>query len=166
MTDDELERLMFITAKTFEDVSRMTFQQMDAGKVHLGFVYGANGALSIELFLKCLLTIVKTPFPRTHDLLKLFKLLPIEVQRDIEATHADRASKDRIFLRLNRIGMKTDLATLLEEGKDTFEKFRYPYEGFPSGEKLAFGLGIFGECIADLILDLRPDWIQTTSPVP
>jgi hypothetical protein len=59
-----------------------------------------------------------------------------------------------------RLGIKTDLHSLLEDGQDIFKQFRYIFEGVPDRTKpLGFALEPFGELVRNRILDLRPEWL-------
>ena len=58
-------------------------------------------------------------------------------------------------------GIKTDLESLLEDGKDVFTQFRYFFEGIPDRIKpIGFGLDLFGQVVRNRILDLCPDWLS------
>jgi hypothetical protein len=66
-----------------------------------------------------------------------------------------------------RLGIKTDLHSLLEDGQDVFKQFRYMFEGVPDPTKpLGFALEPFGELVRNRILDLRPKWLVDESTFP
>ena len=60
--------------------------------------------------------------------------------------------------------IKTDLESLLEDGKDVFTQFRYLFEGVRGRTKgLGFLLELFGQVVRNRILDLRPEWLSDES---
>lgn len=86
-----------------------------------------NAALALELYFKSLLTLEETKFPWTHDLKDLFGLLTDSSKRRLIREHK-KWEKDRIFARLIAEGRKTDLLSLLDIGRKSFDKFRYRHE--------------------------------------
>jgi hypothetical protein len=86
-----------------------------------------NGALALELYFKSLLTLEETAFPWTHDLESLFGLLSASSQRRLIREHK-AWEKEPIFARLTAEGKKTDLPSLLNIGRRSFDKFRYRHE--------------------------------------
>jgi len=151
---------MFKSADAFRHVSELTLAQMGLGQAHLGFAYGVNGAFAVELYLKCLLTVEGGQIPSTHNLKALFQQLSRQSRAKLKKLHKERASNDAVFAALRQRGIKTDLDSLLEQGQDVFEQFRYIYEGIPRDrQQVGFALNIFAGCVRDRILDLRLEWI-------
>ena len=100
-------------------------------------------AFSVELYLKCLLSIECGQYPETHDLQKLFDQLKRETREALRKTHDARPS---------RPGKLDDL---LAKGGDTFNKVRYLFE---HRHQIEFGLNWFGEVVRQRIINLHPDW--------
>jgi hypothetical protein len=159
------EQLMLKSADAFRHVSELILSEIGSGRAHLGFAYGVNGAFAVELYLKCLLTVEGSPVPASHNLKFLFDQLSRESKVKIRSVHNERASQDSVFASLERSGIKTDLDSLLEQGQDVFEQFRYIYEGIPRGKsQIGFALNIFAGCVRDRILDLRLTWLGSGGP--
>jgi hypothetical protein len=91
-----------------------------------------NAALALELYFKSLLTLEQTKFPWTHDLKDLFALLADSSQCALIRKHK-KWEKDPIFARLIADGRKTDLLSLLDIGRKSFDKFRYRHEHLSDG---------------------------------
>jgi len=158
---------MLKAAIAFSEASDLLAAAMQ-DKRYLGFAYGVNAAFSVELYLKCLLTVEGSEeVPFTHNLKELFQLLREESKGKLRESHNDWVLEDSMMIEVRRHGRKTDLNSLLEEMQDIFVRFRYFYEGLPDVTRdCGFGLRIFADCLRNRILDLRPDWIadESTSP--
>lgn len=91
------------------------------------------GALTTELFLKCLICIETGNTPHGHDLRKLFDKLSAATRTHIENLwdNGIAMSRSEEWDDLERIGLKMprDLPSALANGSDTFERIRYSYEG-------------------------------------
>jgi hypothetical protein len=137
-------------------------------KFHLALVYGVNGAFAVELYLKCLLAVEGSQIPDTHNLKTLFNQLSRQSKDKIRKRH-NRLAKEHPVLSgfRQRLGIKTDLDSLLEDGQDVFIQFRYMFEGIPDRIKpVGFALEMFGRIVRNRILDLRPELLsdEPTSP--
>jgi hypothetical protein len=153
---------MLKSADVFAEIaSDIRRKMLSENKMHLGFAYGTNGALASELYLKCLLLVECGQVRKVHNLKKLFSQLSNESRHVLTERHEVLSASDIIFITVRKAGFRTDLPFLLDAGQDVFEQFRYPYEGLPEG--IIFGLNLFGGCVRDRILDLRPDWISGES---
>jgi hypothetical protein len=119
------------------------------------------GAFTLELYLKCLLKLQCGTFPATHDLEKLFRNLPPATRDSLRKAHDSRAENDPAFTQFRRqFGLKTDLDSLLETGRNVFEILRYLHEGNPTG---TWALNIFTWCVQQAILSLHPEF---ANPIP
>ncbi len=94
------------------------------------------GALTTELFLKCLLCIETGKMSRDHDLKKLFDMLSTETRIRIKNSWeiaAVRRSEE--WDRIEKLGLKMprDLPSALAKGSEAFNRIRYSYEGNTEG---------------------------------
>jgi len=137
----------------------------EAQKFNLGLVYGINGALAVEFYLKCLLEIECNQTPETHDLQFLFRQLSRCSRAKLRKRHDKLAPDDRMLSNMReKYGIKTDLESLLEDGKDVFTDYRYLFEGIRGRTKgLGFLLELFGQLVRNRIFDLRPEWLSDES---
>ena len=170
LTGTRREQFIFSSADAFKRASRLALEGVEraegAGeKFHLGIVYGVNGAFAVELYLKCLLAVECGQIPATHNLKDLFYQLSRESQRKLKRDHDKRIQDNSMLVGFRqRLGIKTDLDSLLEDGQDVFKQFRYMFEGVPDRTKpLGFALEPFGELVRNRILDLRPKWLTDES---
>ena len=167
------EIYIFRSADAFHEAGLLAAERVrttdnEGQKFNLGLVYGVNGALAVELYLKCLLAIECNQVPETHDLQKLYLQLSRESRAKLRKRH-DKLAKDNPVLSDFRksYGIKTDLESLLEDGKDVFTQFRYLFEGVRGRTKgLGFLLELFGQVVRNRILDLRPGWLSDESTSP
>jgi hypothetical protein len=117
------------------------------------------------LYLKCLLCVEGSQIPATHNVKELFNQLSRESRDKIRRRH-DKQEKDHPVLSgfRQRLGIRTDLNSLLEGGQDVFTQFRYLFEGIPNRtEPLGFGFELFGQIVRNRIFDLRPEWLSDES---
>jgi len=155
---------MLESADTFAEASGVILKAARPRKPRLGLAYGVNGAFSVELYLKCLLTVEGGQVPITHNLKFLFQQLSRESRGKLRKIHNRLVLDDPTMSELRRCGRKTDLDSLLEEAQDVFEQFRYIYDGFPDvTREYGFALNIFAGCLRNRILDLRPKWVVVES---
>ena len=155
---------VFTTAETFRDASEVISAAMHNGKTHLGWAYAVMGALSLEIYLKCLLLIECGQHPASHNIKKLFMQLPSRTRGPLRKRHNELAINDPVFINVReRLNVATDLDSLLERGQNSFEIMRYPYD-FALEDDTAFGFHILREVIRLRILDLRPQWVTKDGP--
>lgn len=115
-----------------------------------------NLALGIELYLKCLALLTASRVHQTHDLLTLFKALPDNVRASLETRYKLKVQNlppGSCFALVVRLSMGRsdeqgshsvpdwksagdDLQTLLSNGRDAFQTWRYLYEGGGDTAKL------------------------------
>lgn len=120
-----------------------------------------NAALVLELYIKCLLTIRKCVVPHKHNLRFLFDTLP-ENDKASVIRHYKAMTKDSEELKAFSIKypqFKNDLLSVLQDGGDIFDVFRYFHEGLPRfmrGELWYPTLAV-----RQTILDLHADWKLT-----
>ena len=135
-------------------------------KLHLSLVYGVNAAFAVELYLKCLLLIEGGQVPETHNLKQLFNQVSRESRGKITKRHNTLAADHPVLSEFRqKLGIKTDLNSILEDGQDIFTQFRYFFEGIPNRmEPIGFGLDLFAQIVRNRILDLRPEWVSTEFP--
>jgi hypothetical protein len=169
LTGTKREQFIFSSADAFKRASLLALQSVKHAKggekFHLGIVYGVNGAFAVELYLKCLLEIESGQIPATHNLKDLFYQLSRDSRGKLKRDHDKRIQDNSMLLSFRkRLGIKTDLHSLLEDGQDIFKQFRYMFEGVPDRTKpLGFALEPFGELVRKRILDLRPEWLADES---
>lgn len=133
--------------------------------IEIGVILGEPvmvlGALTIELFLKCLVCIETGVAPRGHNLKELFDGLSeatkkriqhswdtgIAVRRSAEWDQMERA-----------VGVKIarDLPTALAVGSKSFELIRYSYEG--NTKNLQYYLQDLPALLGRVILEMKPEF--------
>ena len=173
--EGELRELyLFRSADAFHEASllaldRATKTKNEGQKFNLAVVYGVNGAFAVELYLKCLLAIELNQVPEIHDLQKLYFQLCRNSRTKLRRRHDDLAKDNEVLsVMQQKHGIKTDLESLLEDGKDVFKHYRYLFQGIRGRTKgLGFLLELFGQVVRNRILDLRPEWPsdEPTSPI-
>jgi type IV secretory pathway TrbF-like protein len=91
-----------------------------------------------------------------HDAEELFRNLSRRTKDSLRKFHNEYIKDAEGFEVAKRAGMKVDLDSLLEQGKNAFTEFRYAYEALPVDS--AWGLGglIFG--VRARILKAHPEW--------
>jgi hypothetical protein len=119
------------------------------------------GALTSELFFKCIICIETGKVPRIHDLRELFdKLSPQTQSRIVEVWDHSivpyRASDWDEMERAINITIARDLPTALTAGSEAFEKIRYSYEG--DTEELQYYLQDLPKLLGHIILQMKPEW--------
>ena len=132
------------------------------------------GALTIELFLKCLACIETTQVPRGHHLKTLFDGLSPSTQARIEdgwnAIALHRDAEWNHYETLMGEGIARDLRTALAAGSKAFEKIRYSYEG--GTEQLQYYLQDLPILLGRIVLERKPEWAglrrgyREVAPVP
>ena len=164
------EKFILRSADAFYDISQRALQLAAAHpdqEFYLGLVYGVNCAIATELYLKCLLTVEGSQIPKVHNLKYLFNQVSRESRGKIRRRHNRLAKKHPGLSNFRKIGIKTDLDSLLEDGQDVFKLFRYLFEGIPNRmQPVGFALELFGHIIRNRILDLRPKWLSDESTSP
>lgn len=150
---------IFITGEAFLEVCKVLVAALNAGNRNiLALVLATNSALTLEMYLKCLLLLETGSTWHGHDVYKLFKHLPDATQSELATAH-DKFVADNPVLKakwMDSTGVELDLESLLKAGRDTFVKFRYAWEEIPS--KTNWGLNGFIKCVREYILKLHPEW--------
>jgi hypothetical protein len=129
--------------------------------VTLGEPVMVIGALTIELFLKCLICIETGEVPRGHDLKELFDRLGPSIRSRIQNSWdtgiAIHRAKEWDDLE-NSLGIKMprDLPSALAVGSKAFERIRYSYEG--GTQDLQYYLQDLPLLLGRVILEMRPEW--------
>jgi len=103
--------------------------------------------------------------PETHNLKELFTQVSRESRDKIRKRHKELASNHAVLSgAAERVGIKTDLDSLLEDSQDVFTHFRYLFEGVRNRAKpIGFALDLFGQIVRNRILDLRSEWLSDES---
>jgi hypothetical protein len=104
--------------------------------------YAVLAGFSVELYLKCLLSIECGQYPESHNLKELFGQLKRETRQALRRKHDTNADRPG------------DLEEMLEKGQDPFNKARYIFER----HQTQFGLNWLGELVRREIISLHPDW--------
>ena len=154
----EQKRAIFKNAEVFSRLAALVEAQMSTGDMSLAVTYPTLAAFSLELYLKCLLYVQGAPgVPHVHNLKELFRNLNSKTKAELRKEHDKLAGKDPTFnLVKKRFGNSFDLDTLLEEGQDAFDVFRYCHEGIKEGS--GFSLNIFSWCVRKRLLKSHPEW--------
>lgn len=118
------------------------------------------GALTTELFLKCLICIETGDKPRGHNLRELFDQLNAatraRIQNMWDSGIALRRRKE--WDEIERFGLKMprDLPSALAKGSNAFERIRYSYE--ENTEGLHYYLEDLPPLLEGLILEMKPEF--------
>ena len=118
------------------------------------------GALTTELFLKCLSCIEIGKASHGHDLKELFDELSAETRARIE--HAWDSEivplRSEEWDRIEALGlsMPRDLRSALAKGSEAFKRIRYSYEGNTEG--VHFYVGDLPALLEKLILEIKPEY--------
>lgn len=91
-------------------------------------VLAVNSAFAFELYLKCLITLERDSFEGGHDLQKLYDQLSPETRRELESAHRQIEISSTALEGARARGVKTDVISLLEVGRNAFTLFRYAFE--------------------------------------
>jgi hypothetical protein len=119
------------------------------------------GALTIELFLKCLICIETGSVQRGHDLKELFDLLRPQTQSRVQREWDTlilpfRAPEWDTTEKQLGVTIARDLPSALSAGSEAFEKIRYSYEN--ENENLQYYLQDLPRILGRVILELKPEW--------
>ena len=93
-----------------------------------------NGALAIELYLKCLYMLEKQKREKIHDLERIFDKLSIETKKTLEENFESSINKKEVkeslseMERISKIKSQTNFRTFLEETGKVFVRARYFFE--------------------------------------
>ena len=138
---------------------------VDPDDVQLGVTIGEPaiviGALTIELFFKCLACIETGEAPWGHNLKELYDALSPEtrarIQRDWDTDILVHRKNewDEIEKGLGR-QIARDLPSALAAASKTFERIRYSYEG--NTVDLQYFLHDLPQLLGQVILELKPEW--------
>lgn len=133
----------------------------DQVAVTLGEPVMVLGALTIELFLKCLACIETGIVPRGHNLKELFDKLSEPTRQRIQQRWDDGITRHRApqwddLEKRTGVALPRDLPTALAFGSDAFERLRYSYEG--NTEDLLYCLQDLPALLGRIILEMRPEY--------
>jgi hypothetical protein len=129
--------------------------------VMLGEPVMVMGALTIELFFKCLVCIETGAVPHTHNLKDLFDKLSEQTRKRIQRTWDDdicvhRAKGwDQIETALGQKVVR-DLPGALSVASNSFELIRYSYKG--NTAELQYFLQDLPQLLGRVILEMKPEW--------
>lgn len=149
--------LAFQSAEAFDEVARVLHRAaMQGHKYILPVAIVMNASFALETYIKCLAALESGLFLRGHDTLKLFRKLRSETQSRLRAYHYDYVSDKPEFEAAKKKGVKVDLDSLLERGRNAFVNFRYAFENIPVGQD--WGVGGLNAALRNEILKLHPEW--------
>jgi hypothetical protein len=118
------------------------------------------GALTTELFLKCLVSIETGKAAHGHDLKKLFDTLSADSRARIQHAWDTEIvpGRGKEWDRIEKYGltMPRDLPSALAKASQAFERIRYSYEGNTEG--VHFYLQDLPTVLEKLILKMKPEF--------
>jgi hypothetical protein len=118
------------------------------------------GALTTELFLKCLICIETGNASHGHDLKELFDELRAETRARIEHAWDNDivAFRSKEWDGIEKFGLKMprDLPSALAKGSEAFKRIRYSYEGNTEGAH--FYVGDLPALLEKFILEIKPEF--------
>jgi len=156
----------FMFAAGFEEISarverelHATAHAIEAGKatkkndsLRAMVTFAVNCTFGAELYFKCLNLIATGAAGWGHELLNLYKLVPLQYQQRIKHHHREIMSRAN-----NRGGpMLLDFEAILELQNDLFEDARYAFESKVT--KLSVSTVPICVPIRRTILELKPEW--------
>jgi hypothetical protein len=119
------------------------------------------GALTIELFFKCIICLHTGRVPHTHHLRELFDKLSPETQLQIlEGWKPIAKYREKEWDQIEKdLGeaIARDLPTALTRGSEAFEQIRYSYE-IVVGEPMQYYLQDLPRLLGHIILQMKPEW--------
>jgi hypothetical protein len=117
------------------------------------------GALTTELFLKCLICIETGDTPRGHNLKGLFDQLSMATRTRIQNLWdngiSTRKSNEWDEIEKHGLRMPRDLPSALAKGSSAFEHIRYSYEG--NTQDVHYYLEDLPALLERLILEMKPE---------
>jgi hypothetical protein len=138
---------------------------VDPDDVQLGVTIGEPamviGALTIELFFKCLACIETGAVPWGHNLKELYDSLSLATRARIQQTWDNdilvhrKSEWDRYEEALGQ-KIARDLPSALAAASKAFERIRYSYEG--NTTDLQYFLQDLPQLLGRVILELKPEW--------
>ena len=169
---------LFRHAEAFEHASVRLSPSRDESPEALA-PYVVNSVFALELYLKCLLVVVKGKYPQVHSVQALFFDLPEDEIRRVRKLH------QRIF-RAHAVGARAGLGrgekhrrsgrrghhepadldvqaderfdAILAGAKDAFTVARYRYEDAPGAAEGIPDVGVVIASVRGRLLALHPEW--------
>jgi HEPN domain-containing protein len=156
--------LMFRVAEAFLTVAQAA--RRDLGDGHpdeLNYPLAVNHALSLEIYLKCLVYLEGKTLDREHGLKTLFEMLDNSTQERAEQYYEQFRINSpycqAMEAELRRLGrdpaVEYEFKAALAKGSDAFVKMRYAYEGELGRNYLLMPLELG---IRRIILERNPSW--------
>lgn len=166
---------LFVQAEAFHEASRKLLpapHDHEASYPERLAPYIANSVFTLELYLKCLLMIVKGKYPQLHSVQALFFDLPDDeiervrkLHRHIYRAHfpAGSAASDRARggrTRKPNVQVEADarLDEILAGAKDAFTSARYAYERHEGSDQGIPDVTVVTGAVRGRILALEPSW--------
>ena len=148
---------IFQTAELFSKTVGLLDQAISHGEF-LVVPLIVNSAFTVELYLKCLITIENGGYGREHNLYNLFNLLSNDSKKFITAKYNELTSADPIVMAMKQHFngvIKFDIVSVLKDIADAFIAYRYHFEnsqkdGFANSWNIR-------TAVKKRILDLKPN---------
>ena len=121
-------RKMFDAANEFYAAETCLVHQLNNGAMALAIPWDVIAAFTLELYLKCLITIENNSYAGSHDLRKLFHILTEDSQQ-FARNHfnaSEKTNPHRAYMAQAGLAMTLDDA--LDRSRNAFAIMRYPYE--------------------------------------
>jgi hypothetical protein len=153
---------LFGSATNFLIAANKLSALADQGEYRLLLPLNVLGAISLEMFLKCLLSIESSHYKNIHRLDKLFLSLSEKSQNKIRLLFEPHIAEIRFQtgLAFADQGISAPEVTfdyMLTKSSDAFVKLRYAFEGrLTNGEGFTAGRMIDG--VRSVILEHHPEW--------
>jgi hypothetical protein len=119
-----------------------------------------NSSLSLELYLKCLLSLEKGDYTRGHEIVKLFNDLSIDRRTRIKELFAEEFNRipHLVYLRQQaKDKKKYEIEQILQQANNTFVEWRYAFEGLKNVEYTGQPVR---NAVKRVILEIKPDWMK------
>lgn len=148
---------IFQYAELFRKATDLLVQTINGGEM-LVIPWVVNSAFTIELYLKCLITIENGVYREEHNLYKLFDVLSRDSRKIIALKYDELVSSDPTSSAMNKQfngTLKLDVASVLKDMAKAFTKYRYGFETLPQSGFM--NSGIIQRVVVQRILDLKPD---------
>lgn len=164
---------LFRHAEGFRAASQRLLPERGAPREHLA-PYIATSVFALELYLKCLLMVVKGKYPQVHSVLALFYDLPEDeisrirkLHRQIHRAHFPAETAEPARASRSDSGTSERDATdpadarldaILHGAKGAFTVVRYGYERTGADERGIPDVSVVTEAVRGHLLALRPEW--------
>jgi hypothetical protein len=159
---------MFAAGEIFGMAATKLSHAASHGEPHMATPYIVCHALSLEIFLKCLILLEGRSYKNIHGLKDLFDKLSDDSKANITSMyerHIPKIQQQMLLMHeeFRKLGLasgdppEATLASVLARSNHAFSGIRYLYEGQIRDDRHWEAAEAWG-CVRERILELRPEW--------